>query len=724
MFSRGIVPSTKGVLSPKQALELCNIYLENAFKTTDHDIALALCHDAEATLAQVKNTSKKALIRPKDAGEQALREGVAAAYIGLGNLLESQGHSDEAQAIYEKAEKLGGNVHEPSQLAQSSSTNSLGYSEKTSLDSTSSNKLVIHPLTNTSVNQHKQRHNIATVSSHIFPENVRPPVVEFKLPEPDERLTNTPQLACCLGLLNISRSPGDTMEPTVRSWLQIIEKDTDEQEQLKALVMDVIRAFKRDELKDAKAVAEVLYLAPVLDKDPFRDLLNEFYSGANQSGLFDFHQLEGLAQMIQGAAADPDYLNADDLVKILDLLSKRLRDTHQQSQDHIYRLTLTVSHVLDALANTNVKDLDREKLHVPLASYLDGLKGSDDPYLVYQAAYAYQALICVPDNEKLWQSTLRRTGKVIQGVSGVVSAVKALDLKKFIEGLGDIQQGLAGTFEAFQFAKTAYANVTSLAKSGQDFFDCLKEGFSFERKCRWYSALRGADALIRNGELATFKKLVCQVSCRHDAAFQWGVCQRLGEIAVNPVWDANTRQGAVEFLGEIYRNDAVWGQQVQIKQWIIDILMKLASPSEIGLQLHATVARSLLLELEADQDVKKKAVYQSCREKGLGSHPLKVALPALGSPSLIDRVQNRPDVDGALRMLRKQRLKARGNAVYIQPQAKASLQAADDSSFPLMEKVKDFLTSDRKIFLLLGDSGSGKSTFNRDSTMSYGRRTR
>jgi hypothetical protein len=89
--------------------------------------------------------------------------------------------------------------------------------------------------------------------------------------------------------------------------------------------MDVIRTFKKEEIKDAKAVSEVVCLAPALEKDAFRDLLMEFYNGFNHSDLLDFHQLEGLAQLIQGA--DSGYLHADDLVKILGLLTTRLQNT-------------------------------------------------------------------------------------------------------------------------------------------------------------------------------------------------------------------------------------------------------------------------------------------------------------------------------------------------------------------------------------------------------------
>ncbi|KAG0311461.1 hypothetical protein BGZ97_011861 [Linnemannia gamsii] len=54
--------------------------------------------------------------------------------------------------------------------------------------------------------------------------------------------------------------------------------------------------------------------------------------------------------------------------------------------------------------------------------------------------------------------------------------------------------------------------------------------------------------------------------------------------------------------------------------------------------------------------------------------------------------------------------------LYIPPQARASLQVADEEDhvlFSLMEKVLLFLDSDREVFLILGDSGAGKSTFNR-----------
>ena len=130
--------------------------------------------------------------------------------------------------------------------------------------------------------------------------------------------------------------------------------------------------------------------------------------------------------------------------------------------------------------------------------------------------------------------------------------------------------------------------------------------------------------------------------------------------------------------------------------------------------VHCEVAETLLGELEACDDDAKRALYRECRNNGPVDYPMKVVLPDLASPSLLDRVQNRPDIEGQLRVQKKQRTKGRGNAVYISPQAKSGLQAADDARFPLMGKVQEFLEGKQKVFLLLGDSGAGKSMFCRE----------
>ncbi|KAF9333113.1 hypothetical protein BGZ91_011404 [Linnemannia elongata] len=88
--------------------------------------------------------------------------------------------------------------------------------------------------------------------------------------------------------------------------------------------------------------------------------------------------------------------------------------------------------------------------------------------------------------------------------------------------------------------------------------------------------------------------------------------------------------------------------------------------------------------------------------------------PSPGSlPVPLVQFENTTLVEYALHKLRWQRLEEAQLPIFISPMAKANLQALDEDLFPLREKVQQFLVSERQVMLILGDSGAGKSTFNR-----------
>ncbi|KAI8601864.1 hypothetical protein EDD21DRAFT_428403 [Dissophora ornata] len=261
-------------------------------------------------------------------------------------------------------------------------------------------------------------------------------------------------------------------------------------------------------------------------------------------------------------------------------------------------------------------------------------------------------------------------------------------VNNFIEGLRSVFEGVA---QASDLIKGAFEDVTVLTESGQGFLDSSQESLGFSRKRAWYPALRDIDTLLRNGELPKLKTLICEAPCQRELAFQWGVCQRLGNLATDPIWDIDSRQGAVAFLGEIYRDDAVWGQETQVKRCIIDILMQLASVS--GGAMPA--AEVLLEQLQRDGDATKQALYQACRKEGPSFHPWRIALPLLASTALLDCVQNKPDVEADQRRMLNQQLE-RGEAIYILPQAKVNRQAFDDVLFGMRAKVQESLRTFQK----------------------------
>ncbi|KAF9136314.1 hypothetical protein BGW39_000030 [Mortierella sp. 14UC] len=543
-------------------------------------------------------------------------------------------------------------------------------------------------------------------------ENVSRPTVRTELPRLQQRIERTGQLIYCNAvLLQDATSPlpatigsdeandgptntvqGSKFTKTEQDWLAEIKQDPMEQDHLRWLVARMVIQFIQDAHKDSTEIAEIVALGPVLQREPYRKLLSSFIKDFDESLILDVDLLEGLVQLVQSAS--PGFLEPDDLVKVLSMFRIRLERTHQQTSENPYRLALAISRILDVMADHKVQDLDRVVEHEPLSGILSGLQGSSDPFLIYQACYAFQALQFVPDNETPLQAVLRHSVGVVDGLVQISSVFK-LDLASVLEGLESLQENLGG---AFGVAKTVYEGVSSLLESGRSVFDSLKEGYGSGKKRPWYSAIRAAYAFVQAGQLKDLNRIIVEAPCRRDPLFQWGVCHLLGEIASDAIWDVAVRLRSVDLLGDLYRNDPDWGKDESVKAWMLTIINKLGVTSDMAVN---TVAQALLRDLKQDQYTPLQHPY-----------PLRVRLPLPTSSPILSKVQNVPYVEYAIQKFRLQRLTESKQTVYIPPMAKANLQARDDDHFLLMDKVNEFLESNRQVMLILGNSGAGKSTFN------------
>jgi len=257
----------------------------------------------------------------------------------------------------------------------------------------------------------------------------------------------------------------------------------------------------------------------------------------------------------------------------LEIMSTRLQATHNQAKDQVGRLAVMVTNVLNAMADQGVSGLDRVDLHEPLLNFLISLWDDPDPHTVYYARTAYQALLCVPDNEPLWKARLRRSSNAAIGVLSIAAGVHGLDTGNFFDGLERLQTEFKKAGQVIDTIRAAYAR--------NDLMTSLKEGFKGKKKEPWYSALRGADEFLQQGRLVDFKRLVCEMSFRKDLWFLWGICERLGNLAANKqsVWDTKDQQGAVQFLCEIYKDDTMWDSHSDLKKYILDILQQLSLPT-------------------------------------------------------------------------------------------------------------------------------------------------
>ncbi|KAF9165481.1 hypothetical protein BGX20_000598 [Mortierella sp. AD010] len=404
---------------PEEALELVNKRLELARKEDNSAKRLEHINSAKSRLKDAENVFTSAEVK-----DLALSEGIANAYHEHGTLLDDLGYHDKAKKSHSKAEKWGyvnvvgrdtGSLHPLAKsntihqlplptavLTVAPSAAAIMYQDSSKADVTQLNHQdhSLH-VTPAKVNDGKPIPNKdgMHIQQKIFDQDITPPVAKYALPKPNERITSTPQLAYCLSLLHPSMISKEQLDQSECDWLQDGAIDPDEQRRLQTMATDLVRAFVREDLKKSGVVAEVVSLVAVLEQEDFRKLLQAFVDGINQSMLLDVHLLNGLAQLIRNAPQG--YIDADDLVKILELHNTRLKDTHKQSTRHTYQLAQTISQVLDSMVDSQIKGLSREQLHEPLSDYLDELRQDQDPYLVYQATYAYQALQYIPDDETI-----------------------------------------------------------------------------------------------------------------------------------------------------------------------------------------------------------------------------------------------------------------------------------------------------------------------------------
>ncbi|KAF9147856.1 hypothetical protein BG015_010431 [Linnemannia schmuckeri] len=517
---------------------------------------------------------------------------------------------------------------------------------------------------------------------HVFPTNVSHPSLQVTLPPPGARLETTLQLAYCNNLLRTHLSPSSAiasisgpLDPSQQASIDAILNSEEEQDHIREITIRVIEEWVHDSLKTSEKISEVVLLGPYLDQEYYRKLLNCFIAEFETARLFDIDLLQGL-------------------------------DVHQQTAKHLCYLSLALSRFLDVMVEGKVRDLRRVVDNEPLSAMLGQMMESPNPFLKHQATYALQGLRHIPDDETRRQYILRQAGNITMGLLGVVSVCK-LDLSELRDGADHLYK-TAG--EAHEVSTKMIDSFQALRESDQDITTSIKAGILFGGRRLWYAALREAQEHVRNGQLTEFNRLVFAAPCRQDVEFQWGVCQLLGEIALDPQWDAATRQHAIDFLAELYRSSTNLTSMDEVLRWILTIIRQVAALLEIDISEHA---RLMLQSLERDGNSAKQALCRDLLASPHSAFHVKISLsaPQKSSP-ILSRVQDIPYLEYDLHRLRSQRLKERENVLYIPPQAKPSLRSSDDTLFPLMETTLEFLAGPGVVFLLLGDSGGGKSTFN------------
>ncbi|GJJ76148.1 hypothetical protein EMPS_08507 [Entomortierella parvispora] len=532
-----------------------------------------------------------------------------------------------------------------------------------------------------------------SIPSGIFPKNdVNRVEIDVTLPKDGENIESTLQLVSCATLLARASTsstppvPAPSLNPNQHDWIEKMKNQPLEEQHIYQLARQMVGQFQPLSTKDT-TIREAAILGPALDKLHYRALLNCFLKEFRSNTLLSIDLLRGLVQLVLDA---PDYyLRGEDLILVLGTIRERLEKSSEKDKLYSTHLSVAVCKVLIFMASCEVKELERKEEYEPLLKVLGKLRtDKEDPFVRFYGEYAFQALLCFSDGEGRLAKLGRHTYIMVGGALKISGAYK-LDLDGIAEGTPAAARGFAGLVQA------------------------LREMAGVKDESPWYSTTQFSAELIKSGRLKEFNELINKSPCRRDAMFLWATCQLLGEMALDPIWDVDTRKQTVKFLGEMFKANAGQTQKRQdIRRWILTILDHISKDPGS----RSTLARSLATH----QNIIKQEAFTLARDlEKDGTKPidypytLSKRLPLPDESLLLKKVDSKPGIELLLQRFGIERQgELNTESIFIPPYSRPSLHATGDTTVLLQDQTNLFLSSNKsEVFLILGDSGAGKSTF-------------
>ncbi|GJJ77599.1 hypothetical protein EMPS_09958 [Entomortierella parvispora] len=544
----------------------------------------------------------------------------------------------------------------------------------------------------------------------IFSSNGTATKISVPVPKEDSPIEDTTQLVLCVNLLlsyagnptapkplsSALSCPPANASSDQKKWIQFMVENKLEVEHLHKLMNRMVDKFIQQPTRSLDSIREIVLVGPMLDKDNFRQLVASFLDEFERTPLLRVDILLGLVQLVQDAPAN--FLKQDDLTRILQSVRGRLEDSNQKSTDDTAYLILAASVLLSVLiASPKACCFDREKEHKPLLEIISELRKSKDPLVRFQAKYTSQLLLAISHNEN-----------------------KRKEFCRHIFGLTGGLLGMSGVI-TLQFDGVA-ENLPGVYDSTVGLFNLIKRVFGSDTQKGWFVEIQKAEEYARKGQFQDLNMSISSGPACTNINFQWRACQLLGEIAAEPMWDDTSRIQALDLLKEYYMINSGADLLPDIRRWVLTIVHQISELPFTYLPTGAVDTSRI-----SNQKVKDKALelvrgFSRTGDKAFESvYPLRRRLPLPKTSTLLNMVNSYCDLDTLIDRLRRQRsreynrrLKNEDRSIYVEPMSKPNLKATDNTGLsPLKDRAQLFMNGEAKVLLILGDSGSGKSTFSR-----------
>ncbi len=479
------------------------------------------------------------------------------------------------------------------------------------------------------------------------------------------------------------------------------KKESEHYQNWLSLATSIISLFAKEPVKQRPEITEVLALTEIDDSDLLTDLLEVFIEPIKKGTLLKPSMLNALADVINHV--NPALLDTDDLIQILRVLKDKLEITHDQgSAKKLEQLIRSISRLMTAMVDAGIKGLARKEEHQPLYDCLQKFTSHQNRRITFEAHLALQALARLPNDESNLGSFLRRSFHVIKGAAYIADAVSNMSIVNLLEAYG-------------HFYKAVKIQTT------------LKND--------WYHDLRYAQFLIKWEHFDAFEEFLKDPKINRSEDFYLGILYALKEV-VDTHYDEQTQLSALEFINSLFNDKYV----VKLEIVRIEILNCLVDTVRQGDPRLAEQARNYITSLSSSSVAKDKSLFDvylpdlssitSKTQRSVKSvrNALILATQNPTNSDVIDQLEEMHQLMKVgfemnpsesvekkcellcARVLSDQNIKDE-LATYIP--VRGAYRITDDQTFDMEDKAREFIRSDKRKMLLIGNAGGGKSTFNR-----------
>ncbi|RAH75006.1 NACHT domain-containing protein, partial [Aspergillus aculeatinus CBS 121060] len=262
----------------------------------------------------------------------------------------------------------------------------------------------------------------------------------------------------------------------------------------------------------------------------------------------------------------PEGYSRDGLYAAVNALRERLdykiRENALEAQ---YLLCYTLGVLLDVAVDIKASEIDKDSLRDPLLKLLADLKDHDEPRLAQAAAYAYEALRGISDNQGPWDIFWSNSWRVIAVAARTAGAVSTMNPERLLEAGPDLM-------ELLEFLKKIYDAGKDLVEAIKEMDEVFVENIRrLPNQRLWYGILRYTSMLIMTGgnSFDTLEHILPKVPCGDSWQFWCGLYAQLEQgFLLGGQREKNRIIRVVNVTFDMKSLQEIKAKSLRVQQWI------------------------------------------------------------------------------------------------------------------------------------------------------------